>query len=77
MSTDKRQQPKGRWVGVKDVRKHNGHNFVDDFRNARRCAVMSDETGRSFEVKKIDVWYVAQRAKIYYRMSEHGSMFIL
>lgn len=50
------------------VRKHNGQQFIDDFKRARTILAFTYNTENQFEIKKQDLWNFAKVKKVYYSM---------
>lgn len=57
------------YSGIKQVREHNGQNFIDDFRSVNDIVVYPYATQRSFRVLKQDVWDRAKTGKLHYVMT--------
>lgn len=57
------------YVGMKEVRKHNGQQFIDDFLRHSTFLVMPQNTDYYFTASKQEIWARALKGKIHYIIS--------
>lgn len=56
-------------TGIKEVRKHNTQQFIDDFRHIYSFGVWTKWNG-FYEIKKKDIWKRAQSDEIVYELTD-------
>lgn len=58
------------YTGIKEVRKHNEQEFIDDFKRLNSFVVRCEHTGIWLGVSKLKLWEIARSRRIEYVLTD-------